>query len=303
MDNHNAKHFALQLGSLISLYLSLSFLLVLVFGIINILFPDAADYYWQTESARSSVRIGIAMVVVFFPTYLILTRTVNSLRRDAKNNAYLSLTKWLIYLSLLVGGGVLLIDLVVVIMTFLEGELSIRFVLKALAVVTVVGAAFYYYILDARGFWIKNEKKSVLFAIGTVIVVLVALGFGVANIETPATVREQKIDGVQINDLQVIQSRVIEYYTLEEALPESLSDITGGTLPTAPNDRAAYTYARTEKGFTLCAYFAVESNPEEFADTQFFEDKNSLLLNPNSWTHTAGDVCFDRVLTTLPAKS
>ncbi|MEN9922388.1 MAG: hypothetical protein RL097_665, partial [Candidatus Parcubacteria bacterium] len=39
MENHTAKHFVLQLGSLASLYLSLSFLLVLLFGVINLIFP------------------------------------------------------------------------------------------------------------------------------------------------------------------------------------------------------------------------------------------------------------------------
>ena len=300
MENHTAKHFALQLGSLISLYLSLSFLLVLVFGIINILFPDAADSYWQTESARSSVRIGIAMVIVFFPTYLILTRTVNKLRRSKTANSYLSLTKWLIYLSLLVGGGVLLGDLVVVIMTFLEGEITQRFILKALAVLLVVGAAFHYYILDAKGYWIKNEQKSILFAIGAIVVVFAALAYGFANIESPATVREQKIDSEQISDLQVIQSRVVEFYTLNQALPDTLLDLPVDTLPTAVDGRAAYAYNKTSKGFELCAEFSVASNPQEFSNPTFFGDKTALIANPDNWEHSAGNVCFERVVNELP---
>jgi hypothetical protein len=37
----------------------------------------------------------------------------------------------LVYLSLLVGGGVLLGDLVAVILAFLNGEITTRFILKA----------------------------------------------------------------------------------------------------------------------------------------------------------------------------
>jgi uncharacterized protein YacL len=157
MENTTPKHFVLQLGSLISLYISLGFLLGLLFGIINLKFPDATEGYWALESASSAVRLGIAMVIVFFPTYLILTRLVNKLRRQEKNGSYLNLTKWLVYLSLLVGGGVLLGDLVAVIMTFLEGEITQRFIFKALAVLVVVGLAFHYYILDARGFWLAQN--------------------------------------------------------------------------------------------------------------------------------------------------
>ncbi len=102
MENHTAKHFVLQLGSLVSLYVSLGFLLALLFSIINIVYPDAIDDYWTIESNHDTVRVGIAMLVVFFPTYLVLTRTVNKIRRSAGGtDTYLSLTKWLVYLSLL----------------------------------------------------------------------------------------------------------------------------------------------------------------------------------------------------------
>ncbi|MFT5831748.1 MAG: hypothetical protein ACI9SY_000116, partial [Candidatus Paceibacteria bacterium] len=151
MNNHTAKHFVLQLGSLIALYLSLTFFLVLTFGFINLRFPDATDGIWQLESAANSIRIGFAMVVVFFPTYLILTRLVNKNRRASNDTSYLGLTKWLIYLSLLVAGLTLLGDLVAVIMGFLEGELTSRFLMKAFAVSAVIGAAFFYYIKDAQG--------------------------------------------------------------------------------------------------------------------------------------------------------
>ena len=105
MENHTAKHFVLQLGSLITLYLSIAFLLVLLFNIINLAYPDAADAYWQIESYSDAVRIGIAMLIVFFPAYLILTRQVNQIRRrESSDGSYLGFTKWLVYLSLLVAG-------------------------------------------------------------------------------------------------------------------------------------------------------------------------------------------------------
>lgn len=301
MENHTAKHFALQLGSLISLYLSLSFLLVLLFGIINILLPDAIDYYWQVESARSSVRIGIAMVLVFFPTYIILTRIVNKLRRSKTAGSYLTLTKWLIYLSLLVGGGVLLGDLVTVIMTFLEGEITQRFILKAFAVLLIVGAAFHYYILDARGYWIKNEQKSVMYAIGAAVVVFAALGYGFANIETPAIVREQKLDDTQISDLQTIQGQVQEYYFVNGSIPSTLEDMSKTLpLPQAPENRDGYTYEKTAKGFALCATFSQASKAEQFGASDVIMDKNAVILNPNNWQHDAGRVCFERIVNELP---
>ena len=298
MENHTAKHFVLQLGSLVSLYLSLGFLLTLLFGIINIMFPDATNDYWMIDSAHGNVRLGIAMVIVFFPTYLILTRLVNNLRRQEAGGAYLSLTRWLVYLSLLVGGGVLLGDLVAVIMYFLEGEITQRFILKALAVLIVVGAAFYYYILDARGFWLKNEQKSVLYAFGAIVAVFVSLGLGFINIETPTEVREQKLDATQISDLQQIQWRVQDYAMTNQKLPESLDQLAEPATPTAPEDRPAYRYNVTNEGFELCATFSQESTAAEmmYQGAAMPIDTKMMIQNPDNWQHGTGETCFKRVV-------
>lgn len=295
MENHTAKHFVLQLGSLVTLYLSLSFLLVLLFGIVNIMFPDAVDGYWQVAGAHSSVRLGIAMVIVFFPTYLALTRAVNKLRRQETGGAYLSLTKWLVYLSLLVAGLVLLGDLVAVIMAFLEGELTQRFLLKALAVFVVIGSAFHYYVLDARGYWLKNEQKSIRFAIGTLLVVFASLAYGFANIETPTEVREQKLDATQVSDLQQIQYRIQDYYVTNNQMPESLEALGEPAVPQAPENRPAYRYTVTSEGFELCATFKEASSPDEWIGTMAIMEK-SLIRNPDNWQHGTGEVCFERVI-------
>ncbi len=110
MEN-TAKNFALQLGSLISLYISIVALIILLSGVITLQYPDVANGYWEQESASSSIRFSIAMLFVFFPTYIALTRMVNTIRR-VEQGVYLALTKWLIYLSLLIGGGAILGDLV-----------------------------------------------------------------------------------------------------------------------------------------------------------------------------------------------
>lgn len=298
MNNNTAKHFVLQLGSLISLYLSLSFLIVLLFGVINILFPDAIESYWEIESATSSIRLGIAMLFVFFPTYLVLTRLVNKERRHESTSAYLGLTKWLIYLSLLVGGGVLLGDLVAVIMTFLDGELTQRFILKATTVLVVVGAAFYYYLQDARGVWLKEEKGSIYFGAGATVVVLASLIYGFMHIETPAVVREMRLDQTQITDLQQIQYRLEGELALSTTtIPATLDEAYDGfPVPVAPEDRVPYSYEVTDKGFNLCATFYSDSPASVEV---MFGDKfmpSTPVLNANDWSYKKGRYCFERIV-------
>jgi len=305
MENNTAKHFVLQLGSLITLYLSIAFLLVLLFNVINLIYPDAIENYWQIESYGSSVRLGIAMLVVFFPTYLILTRKVNQIRRHESkqenlSSNYLGFTKWLIYLSLLVGGGVILGDLVAVILGFLNGELTTRFILKASLLFIVVGSAFYYYLLDAKGYWLKEEKKSITFGVVMAVFVLISIIVGSFHIETPATVREMKLDEKQVMDLQNIQNRIENHLRNTENLPATVEELfVGVAVPKTELNREDYVYEITENGFKLCAEF-LHSSRENSMINRFsypvYVDEMLLIKNAGNWEHEAGWYCFERVV-------
>jgi len=298
MNNHTAKHFVLQLGSLISLYLSLAFFLVLSFGFINLLFPDSLDGVWQVESAASSIRIGFAMVVVFFPTYLVLTRLVNKNRRDSKNTSYLGLTKWLIYLSLLVAGLTLLGDLVAVIMGFLEGELTERFLLKALVVAMVTGAAFFYYIQDAKGYWLTREKLSYLYAGVASLLIAITLVSALMYIPSPATVREMKADNELVGVLQNIQWHIQDYYQVNESLPENLNNIYD-EFDRKPDtaELPDYTYAiESETAYTLCTTFNHDSNElaTQYRPVPSMVAEDMMYRKNNDWDYRAGEWCFER---------
>ncbi len=297
MENNTAKHFVLQLGSIITLYLSVSFLLVLLFSVINLVVLDATEGYWAIESNSSSVRLGIAFLIVFFPAYLFLTRKVNVVRRKETNASYLGITKWLMYLSLLVGGGVLLGDMVAIILAFLEGDLTTRFILKALVLLVVVGAAFFYYLQDARGYWITKEKQSLLFAQGMTLVVVASLIVGFLYTETPSEVREMRLDETQIQDLQQIQWRVEEALRVSStSLPVSIAELYGDfDAPQAPEDRPAYSYEVTAEGFNLCATFSRDSQTEDEMFRPTF-DEAMPIKNADNWQYKGGRYCFERVV-------
>lgn len=294
MEN-TPRNVVVQVGSLIALYLSISFFIVLVFGLINIAYPSATDNYWEIENATEGVRFGIAMLIVFFPTYLILTRLMNKFRRAEHGALYQHITKWLIYLSLLIAGLVLLGTLVTTIYTFLNGDLTTRFILKAASVLGVVGMAFHYYILDAKGYWMKEEGKSIMFGIGAGTVVFLAIAFGLGNIETPSVVREMKLDETQINDLRGVQNQIMYYLETSSSTPKTLEEAYGDfEVPRAPEDREAYTYEVTDNGFKLCATFARDSVVDEFNTP--YVDPLARIKNAENWNYKAGRYCFDRTI-------
>jgi hypothetical protein len=283
-----------------SLYLSIIFLLVLIFGVVNLLFPDATDRYWDIEQAQQSIRVGIAVLIVFYPVYLTLTRIVNQQRRAVSEGQYLALTKWLIYLSLLAGGLTLLINLVVVINTFLGGEVTERFVLKALAVLLIVGVAVFYYARDARGYWLTREKLSL--TVGGVVsgLVLVTLVVGFLQIDTPTEVREQKLDQTQVQDLREIQWLIQDYYLANETLPQTLSDVPRANQYNAPEGRAEYEYKVTDVGFALCAEFLSEAPESERYAYPIAPDKDLTIIGADDWYYEPGEWCFERTVKTAP---
>jgi hypothetical protein len=300
MEKNLAKNFVLQLGALGSLYLSIIFLLVLIFGVVNLLFPDATDRYWDIEQAQQSIRVGIAVLIVFYPVYLTLTRIVNQQRRAVSEGQYLALTKWLIYLSLLAGGLTLLINLVVVINTFLGGEVTERFVLKALAVLLIVGVAVFYYARDARGYWLTREKLSL--TVGGLVsgLVLVTLVVGFLQIDTPTEVREQKLDQTQVQDLREIQWLIQDYYLANETLPQTLSDVPRANQYNAPEGRAEYEYKVTDVGFALCAEFLSEAPESERYAYPIAPDKDLTIIGADDWYYEPGEWCFERTVKTAP---
>lgn len=297
--NTTPKNVALQLGALIALYVSITSFLILAFSAINLSFPDAADGRWFYDSNQDAIRGAIAVLIVFFPTYLGLTRLVNQARRT-ESGFYHALTRWIIYLSLLVGGLVLLGNLVVTINAFLNGDLTLRFLLKAGTLLVVIGAAFGYYWLDAKGHWTTRAKQSVQLGVMVGVVVLAVMIYGFTLIDTPGAVRDQAIDEQQRNDLQDIQWRIEAHYAEVGELPAEVGEVYEvQEVPSAPEGRAAYEYEITgEQSYNLCAEFAAASDeayPKPYLRTP---DRIGDYQNQN-WEHTAGRWCFERTVAPL----
>jgi len=295
--NTTPKNVALQVGALIALFASITSFLILIFGVINIIFPDAAAGYYEYASSQSGIRYAIAMLVVFFPAFIFLTRIVNVARRS-ESVFYHSLTRWLMYFALLVGSLILLGDLVAVILTFLNGEITVRFVLKAGSILVVIGSALYYYWHDTKGYWKNKEKQSVMIGAIAGVIVIAGIVYGYMNIDSPAIVREAKIDQQQLTDLQDMQWRIESNYHQAETLPKTVAELyTDTPVPVAPESRDAYQYKVTgDTTYELCATFAdITPQSERMMSKPYFEP--GYDSNNYNWEHGAGEKCFERTVT------
>lgn len=295
MEN-TQRNVIMQIGAMIALYISITSAIIILFAVINKLLPSPADSFWELERAGDSIRYGIALLLVFFPTFVVLTRYVQKFRRIENSAIYTSPIRWLIYLSLLVGGFVILGTLVSTIYNFLNGDITVRFILKALIIVFLLSLACYYFIRDVRGEWVKNERGSVLVGVISSVIVVVTLLLGFIYNETPATIREYKIDEQQLRDLQVIQSGIVNYLDEFGTLPTGLAEISiYMTVPSSPIGRPSYIYEFDETGFQLCAEFAFDSRGEQYP--VFYPDEREKIRGSQNWNYAAGNYCFVRTLT------
>ena len=151
----SARDAFLYLVLFTALYISAFNLGALLFQFIERAFPDPAmrhvDAAW-----RRSIRWAVANLVVAFPLFVLLSVSLErAIRRDPTRRTS-RIRKWLTYLTLFVGAGVLIGDVIALVNGLLAGELTTRFVLKVLVVGAIAGTVFGTYLWDLR----QDERED-----------------------------------------------------------------------------------------------------------------------------------------------
>jgi hypothetical protein len=291
------KDVFLHLLAILTLYASAGSLVALLFQYINVLLPDPLEFNrYVLESAYSAIRFSISSLVVIFPLYLWAGWLLNKEFDREPQKRELRIRKWLIYFTLFAAALIIAGDLVTLINRFLEGELTLRFALKVLAVLLVAGSVFGYYLADLKNRYL-TERKYFIYTVMVIVAAVVIAGFFI--IGSPQKERLRRFDERRVNDLQFLQSEIINYWIKKEKLPENLDllrdDIRGVQVPKDPESGADYGYEILgPENFKLCAVFVLPS----------FGTGDSKIPQPaylgggyygeGNWDHQAGLVCFER---------
>ena len=96
------------------------------------------------------MRGGIAGLVVASPIFFFLARFLSKARQKDPELQRSQIRKWLTYLTLVAAGATLVGDAISLVYNLLEGDLTLRFVLKSIVVAMIAGAIFIYLIRDAE---------------------------------------------------------------------------------------------------------------------------------------------------------
>ncbi len=139
-----------------TLYLSAWHLGSLLFDLIEIALPDAADPDYRVQGLARSMRWSVATLLVAFPVFAFMAQRIGrEVARDASRRLS-AVRRWLTYLTLFIAAAVLIGDLITLVYNLLGGELSLRFVLKVLVAGVISGAIFAWYLADLR----KEEREA-----------------------------------------------------------------------------------------------------------------------------------------------
>ncbi len=144
----HAREAFLYLVSFIALYISAFSLAFLFFIFIDWGFPDPLN---RLGSHRSGpLTESLAAVIVAYPLYVFLMWRIYRAVASNPERRQSWVRRWLTYLTLVVGAGIIIADLIALLSNFLQGDLSIPFVLKVVAILVIVGTIFGYYLWDIQ---------------------------------------------------------------------------------------------------------------------------------------------------------
>ena len=224
-----------------------------------------------------------------FPVFFWVSRILHKDVVTEPEKRDLRVRRWLLYFTVFVSGLVVIGDLITLINSFLNGDLTTAFILKVLTVFFVASSILFYYLSELR----ERVYPRTVFQAVIIGVVVLALGYGFYLAGSPQNQRLTRFDDSKINHLQTIQNQIVYYWQQKGSLPTTLAglndSISGFSVPVDPQSNQPYEYSVTGvRAFQLCATFNHNTVDLTVPVPQVYPYYN--------WQHGVGRVCFDRTI-------
>lgn len=295
-DAGSARDAFFHLLSFTSLIATITSLIFLFLNFLNRWLPDAAFQQTYFYDDGSSIRWQLAILLVSFPLFLWMTWLLQKEYTTHREKLGSGIRRWLTYLTLFIAACVLIGDLIALLYSLLQGEVSLRFLLKVIVILILAGMPFGYY-LRAMRLQPDNYGSTLLhstyrWASVGIVLFAVVVGFFVAG--SPLYGRDQRFDEVRLTDLRAIQGEIQSIAlgdarygptpptALQNPLPATLDDVLQKAVYMQPNIRdpetdEPYVYnVVSNTAYELCATFSIAR-----------EQTYDIF-----WNHPAGQHCY-----------
>jgi hypothetical protein len=307
----NPQFFFVSLGVLVTLIMSVTAFLHLVFQILDHVFPDVLTdtyQYGYVLSSSAGIRTSLALLIIIFPLYLVCEYLRIRIGKRGLTHADEVLQRWALYLIVFLTSTTIIASLVTLVQYFVSGEITTRFILKVFATLAIASMVGWYYVRILTG---KKVRGKMLVLLASVIV-LAGIIWSFMVIGSPISQRQQRLDQRRIDDLQSIQWQVISYWQQKQVLPTSLSELqnplSGAIVPQDPEFQKGKTYEYGVDGvraFHLCATFTLPMPvgyiPGNSGEPYPLKDRVAVPApiggtSAYSWDHQSGRTCYQRTI-------
>jgi len=233
-------------------------LVLLTYALVDFYWPNTLDRV-SAAALRSSVSGELASIIIAFPLFLLLTRSILTDLAKRPESREAEVRHSLTYLALAVAFIFLLGDAIFFLQQFLSGDLTARFIVKALVLSLVAGGVFLYYLKSLVP--IKRPAWDRSFGWLAACCVLLALILGFTGIGSPTQERQLAADDQRVSNLDTIQTELADQFSIRKHLPRNLSHLT----PDVTHDPTTQKPYRYEPGkgrsYRICATFETANAP------------------------------------------
>lgn len=293
---------AVNVFSFILLVIVVGAFITLSFHLINRLFPEPQELAgsYQQLATASLMHRSIASMAIAFPLYVVALSWW--LRRFGGKSERIesALTKRLTYAVLLIAAIVIVCDLIALVYSLLQGEITLRFLLKVLVVLGTATLTFGFYWFERRSVQLGTPVSASVFnrfGWGAAMLALAAVAAGYLSAGSPQVARSLAADARRSQQLLDLSRCIERYAGALGQLPESLGQLERTSqymgCPTYdPETRQRFDYrivtasrvqgAARVGDMELCANFSLASA----------SNGTPVPQGAESWTdHPAGRTC------------
>lgn len=293
-ENNNSPKYAFYY--LLSLF-ALGFMAVstgmIIFQIIN---KNVVDLLASAMTCYEpgALRFAIAAIIISAPIYYISLFQINKNLYLGKLNLEAGVRRWLTYFILFVSFVTITGYLISIIYNFLDGELTIKFILKTIAALIIAAAVFSYYLYEIKRKDAVGKKNRVLkiYFYASLAAVIIILISGIVFVESPVYARAKKQDDKIAENLDIVKMKIDAYTSEKGMIPKDVDELLKHDLLVKDNilnpfDKKEIEYQiESDTSYKLCAEFLTSNLGKEGKDCSggWYNDQ---------WPHDKGYQCFE----------
>ncbi|MFH0776409.1 MAG: DUF5671 domain-containing protein [Patescibacteria group bacterium] len=286
-NSDHAKHAFFYLVAFFALGFAATAIGQVIFQLINRAIVETTPSY-SGDYTQDVLRFAVSSLIIAGPIYYLATRKINSELGKKALDPDSAIRKWLTYVAIFIAAAIAIGDLIFSLNSFLGGELTLKFALKAVTILAIAGGFGSYYLLDLKRTSFTRDFKIQAFGWVFLAIVLACLVAAFSLIDSPQKAREVREDQERISELQQISFAITDFYNQHSALPENLDKLVEESKVQSevlldPVSHAKYEFQIADsKNYQLCANFT-HSNREP--------DSPNNYSDP-AWEHDTGRACF-----------